>query len=215
MKVEEAYEKTKKNLEAYDNGDLLGGNPYSPIERYATAQQQEREELDKGWEELRGSGLDKPYTAQQPGVTQHKCQCGEDSTGNTEIKCCNLCGLPIQSESWYYTTLDIRNMEVEQPVGGEEMRNALETVMRLQNLMRYPDGINEEHEDEARAIDNMLKQVSDALLNSTPLVAEGEILKHILYRKFMQIIPEDRFNVIMAEGYADEVIEELTNKQEG
>jgi len=39
MKVEEAYEKTKKNLEAYDNGDLLGGNPYSPIERYATAQQ--------------------------------------------------------------------------------------------------------------------------------------------------------------------------------
>ena len=51
--------------------------------------------------------------------------------------------------------------------------------------------------------------------NQTPPIDEGEILKHILYRKFMQIIPKDRLNVIIAEGYADEVIEELTKKQEG
>ena len=35
MEAEEAYEQTRKNLKAYANGDLLGGNPYSPIEKYA------------------------------------------------------------------------------------------------------------------------------------------------------------------------------------
>ena len=51
-----------QNMDKADADDTL-----QLVDKYATAQQQEREELDKGWEELRGSGLDKPYTAQQPG----------------------------------------------------------------------------------------------------------------------------------------------------
>lgn len=34
MNAKEAFEQTEKNLQAYENGDLLGGNPYSPIEKY-------------------------------------------------------------------------------------------------------------------------------------------------------------------------------------
>ena len=32
--AEEIYNQVTRNLKAYENGDLLGGNPYSPIERY-------------------------------------------------------------------------------------------------------------------------------------------------------------------------------------
>ena len=29
-----------------------------------------------------------------------KCDCGNKSTGNTTISCCNVCGLPLLSEPW-------------------------------------------------------------------------------------------------------------------
>ena len=29
-----------------------------------------------------------------------KCNCGDESTGNTTICCCNVCGLPIKTEPW-------------------------------------------------------------------------------------------------------------------
>ena len=35
MKAEEAYNQVARNLKAYESGDLLGGNPYSPIEKCA------------------------------------------------------------------------------------------------------------------------------------------------------------------------------------
>jgi len=32
-----------------------------------------------------------------------KCKCTpEEMTGTTEIECCNICGLPIKSESWSF-----------------------------------------------------------------------------------------------------------------
>ena len=37
--AKEAYDKTTKVLEAYANGDLLGGNPYCHIEKYAIQQE--------------------------------------------------------------------------------------------------------------------------------------------------------------------------------
>lgn len=45
--AKEVYNRVTKNLKAYENGDLLGGNPYSPIERYAS-QQQESEPVSMG-----------------------------------------------------------------------------------------------------------------------------------------------------------------------
>ncbi len=33
--------------------------------------------------------------------TEHKCSC-EESTGWTTVKCCNICGLPIPEEVWFF-----------------------------------------------------------------------------------------------------------------
>jgi len=36
-------------------------------------------------------------------MQEAKCACGEDSTGWTEVKCCNICGLPHQDETLEWT----------------------------------------------------------------------------------------------------------------
>lgn len=35
-------------------------------------------------------------------IINKKCDCGNKSTGNTTIRCCNLCGLPIPTEPWHF-----------------------------------------------------------------------------------------------------------------
>ena len=35
-------------------------------------------------------------------IINKKCDCGNKSTGNTTIRCCNLCGLPIPTGPWHF-----------------------------------------------------------------------------------------------------------------
>ena len=43
---------------------------------------------------------------------ENKCIC-EHSTGSTHIECCNICGLPLQKEQWYFYLPDENSNQVQ------------------------------------------------------------------------------------------------------
>ncbi len=61
--------------------------------------------------------------------------------------------------------------------------------------------------------DFTLESFIEAISNLTPAVSEqpdvSEWIKHILYAKFMQVLPDSEFKVIHAEEHADDVIESI------
>ena len=59
-----------------------------------------------------------------PDIPLGKCTCG-DSTGDTGIRCCNICGFPIREEAWQpqfmrprpFSAIHQPNSPVQQPEG--------------------------------------------------------------------------------------------------
>lgn len=49
-------------------------------------------------------------------IIDKKCTCGSKSTGNTTIRCCNLCGLPLPNEPWHFSLDENIFSRVEKPV---------------------------------------------------------------------------------------------------
>lgn len=49
-------------------------------------------------------------------IIDKKCTCGSKSTGNTTIRCCNLCGLPLPNEPWHFNLDENIFSRVEKPV---------------------------------------------------------------------------------------------------
>lgn len=52
-------------------------------------------------------------------IIDKKCTCGNKSTGNTTIRCCNLCGLPLPNEPWHFNLDENIFSRVEKPVKPE------------------------------------------------------------------------------------------------
>lgn len=49
-------------------------------------------------------------------IIDKKCTCGSKSTGDTTIRCCNLCGLPMPNEPWHFNLDENIFSQVEKPV---------------------------------------------------------------------------------------------------
>ena len=71
-------------------------------------------------------------------IIDKKCTCGSKSTGNTTIRCCNLCGLPIPNEPWHFNLDENIFSQVEKPVMlnfaeviDKKIRENKETMMRV------------------------------------------------------------------------------------
>ncbi len=54
-------------------------------------------------------------------IIDKKCTCGSKSTGDTTIRCCNLCGLPMPNEPWHFNLDENIFSQVEKPVMPNEV----------------------------------------------------------------------------------------------
>jgi len=64
--------------------------------------------------ELSSSVQMKPSAEIAPDKKPNQCKCTEeDTSGWTTVKCCNICGLPIQSQVWDFVQVEPTYTEVE------------------------------------------------------------------------------------------------------
>lgn len=86
-------------------------------------------------------------------IIYKKCSCGNNSIGNTTIRCCNLCGLPLPTEPWHFNLPDNIFSPVEPEVGKTERdiwNKAIEAV--TDHLEKNAQKINQLMIDDREAL---------------------------------------------------------------
>lgn len=69
-------------------------------------------------------------------IIDKKCTCGNKSTGNTTIRCCNLCGLPLPNEPWHFNLDENIFSRVGKPV---KPANGGQIYLLYKRLLGYSD----------------------------------------------------------------------------
>lgn len=67
---------------------------------------------------------------------EYKCMC-DNSTGDTAISCCNVCGLPIQKENWYV------NGDLSGLVHRDELKELIDKMIEEKNNWQVKDALKE------------------------------------------------------------------------